>query len=89
MLSCKALSTIMTTEREIVLSASLIGTPQILLIGVRDNLEALRIPVSVENPAIGKDLSNHVLIPNVFCVKDGEGLNTLFQDFTLLNTVFD
>lgn len=82
----------MTARREIVLSAGSIGTPQILLlsgIGARDELEALGIPVLVENPSVGKNLSDHVLVPNVFRVKDGESLDALFRDPALFKAALD
>ncbi|EDR09885.1 uncharacterized protein LACBIDRAFT_318175 [Laccaria bicolor S238N-H82] len=85
-------SIIVTARREIVLSAGSIGTPQILLlsgIGARDELEALGIPVVVENPSVGKNLSDHVLVPNIFRVKDGESLDALFRDPALFKAALD
>ena len=82
----------MTARREVVLSAGSIGTPQILLlsgIGARDELEALGIPVLVENPSVGKNLSDHVLVPNVFHVKDGESLDALFRNPVLFKAALD
>jgi len=81
-----------TARREIVLSAGSIGTPQILLlsgIGARDELEALGIPVVVENPSVGKNLSDHVFVPNIFHVKDGESLDALFRDPALFKAALD
>ena len=81
----------MIVGTESVLSAGSISTPQILLltgIGVRDKLEALRIPVVVEKLSIWQNLSNYVLVLNVY-VKDDGSLDMLFQDPALFRVALD
>lgn len=53
-------------EREVVLSAGVIGTPQILLlsgIGPADELRALGVEPVADVPGVGKNLHDHVMVP--------------------------
>jgi len=77
-------------RKEVILAAGTIGTTQILQlsgIGNADDLEALNIPVLIDNPAVGANLVDHVLLPNIFNVKDS--LDTLFRDPSLLGAAID
>ncbi|KAH6912058.1 aryl-alcohol oxidase [Coprinopsis sp. MPI-PUGE-AT-0042] len=61
-------------NREIILSAGSIGSPQVLFhsgIGPKSDIEAVGIKSIVDLPSVGRNLSDHVLLPNVFNVKGG------------------
>jgi choline dehydrogenase len=76
--------------KEVILAAGTIGTTQILQlsgIGNADDLKALGIPVLVDNPAVGANLIDHVLLPNIFNVKDS--LDTLLRDTKLLGAAIN
>ncbi|KAF5346524.1 hypothetical protein D9756_007364 [Leucocoprinus leucothites] len=56
-------------KKEVILSAGVIQTPQLLLlsgIGPVDELKALGIEVFVDNPSVGKNFSDHITIPIKF-----------------------
>ncbi|KAJ7149908.1 aryl-alcohol oxidase precursor [Mycena filopes] len=60
--------TIVNANKEVVLSAGSIGTPQILLlsgIGDQHDLSALGIRTIVNNPSVGRNLSDHPLTTNL------------------------
>ena len=81
----------MIAGTENILSAVSISTPQILFptgIGVRDKLEALGVPAVVEKPSIGQNLSNDILVLNVY-VKDDGSLHVLFQDAASFKVALD
>ncbi|KAF9528605.1 hypothetical protein CPB83DRAFT_853938 [Crepidotus variabilis] len=70
-------------QREVILSAGTIGTPQILLlsgIGPQTDLSNLLIQTLVNNPSVGANLSDHVLLPNVFEVKGNDTYDDLLRD---------
>ncbi|KAJ7183588.1 aryl-alcohol oxidase [Mycena filopes] len=63
--------TIVNANKEVVLSAGSIGTPQILLlsgIGDQHDLLALGIRTIVNNPSVGRNLSDHPLTTNLWYV---------------------
>ena len=70
------------------MSAGAIGTPQILLlsgIGPREELHSLGIPTIIDNHSVGKNMSDHVLLPNIFQAKGSESLDGILRggdDFT-------
>ena len=69
--------------KEIILSAGSIGTPQILLlsgIGPYEELTALHIPTIFNNPSVGRNFTDHVLVPNVYNVRGSESLDNLLRD---------
>ncbi|KAF9475186.1 alcohol oxidase [Pholiota conissans] len=71
--------------REIVLSAGSIGTPQILLlsgVGPTADLSALSIPTIINNPSVGKNLSDHLLLPNNFIVSGTDTLDDVARGTT-------
>ncbi|KAM5540035.1 hypothetical protein V8D89_006175 [Ganoderma adspersum] len=70
-------------KREVILSAGIIGSPQILQlsgVGPADDLETLQIPVVHELPSVGQNLCDH-FSPGVICfrAKPGKTLDTLVQ----------
>ncbi|MBX5167887.1 MULTISPECIES: GMC family oxidoreductase [unclassified Rhizobium] len=67
-------------EREVILSAGAIGTPQIMQlsgIGPAEVLKAADIEVKHDLPGVGQNLQDHLQIRAVFKVSDVKTLNTL------------
>jgi choline dehydrogenase len=67
-------------EREVILSAGAIGTPQIMQlsgIGPAEVLKAADIGVKQDLPGVGQNLQDHLQIRAVFKVSDAKTLNTL------------
>ncbi|HWF55974.1 MAG TPA: GMC family oxidoreductase N-terminal domain-containing protein [Solirubrobacteraceae bacterium] len=65
-------------EREVVLSAGAIGSPQLLLlsgIGPADELTALGIEVSHDLPGVGKNLQDHPFVTVNYEVRDSDTLH--------------
>jgi len=58
-------------------------------IGNADDLKALNIPVLINNPAVGANLSNHLLVPNIFNVTGDESLDKFLRDPSLLQAAID
>lgn len=59
----------LTASKEVILSAGSIMTPHILLhsgIGDRNDLEALGIPVVLNNPSVGRNISDHPFFGTTF-----------------------
>lgn len=82
--------TTVNARKEVILAAGTIGTTQILQlsgIGNADDLEALKIPVLIDNPAVGANLTDHPSLSNIFNVKDS--LDTLLRNSTLLGAVIN
>jgi len=56
-------------EKEVIVSGGVIGTPHILLhsgIGDKEELEAVGVKTLVNNPSVGKNLSDHVSVALLF-----------------------
>jgi choline dehydrogenase len=56
-------------DAEVVLSAGTIGSPQVLMlsgIGPAAHLQALGVPVEADNPGVGQNLHDHLLLSNVY-----------------------
>ena len=71
------------------MSAGSFGTPQILLlsgIGPKTELQALNIPVVVNNPSVGRNLSDHIYVPNIYKVRDEDSLDNFFRDPLLFSS---
>ncbi|KAF5325871.1 hypothetical protein D9611_000975 [Ephemerocybe angulata] len=84
--------TTVKARKEIILSAGSINTPQILLlsgIGPKADLQALGIKTIIDNPSVGRNLSDHVLLPNIYNVKSGESLDNLLRDPALIGPAID
>ncbi|KAJ2914009.1 hypothetical protein MD484_g6402, partial [Candolleomyces efflorescens] len=79
-------------RKEVILSAGAINTPQILLlsgIGPRQDLQALGIPTIVDNQSVGRNLSDHVLLPNIYQVKGSESIDQLFREPARIGSALD
>jgi choline dehydrogenase-like flavoprotein len=79
-------------RKEVILSAGTIGTTQILQlsgIGNADDLKALNIPVLINNPAVGANLSDHLLLSNIFNVKGDDSLDKYLRDPSLLEAAIN
>ncbi|EKM76439.1 hypothetical protein AGABI1DRAFT_78505 [Agaricus bisporus var. burnettii JB137-S8] len=60
--------TVLTASKEVILSAGSIGSPHILLssgIGDVNDLNALEIPVILNNPSVGRNMTDHPSLNNV------------------------
>ena len=71
-----------TAKKEIIISAGSLNTPQILLlsgIGPKQDLQALGIKTIIDNPSVGRNLSDHVLLPNIYTVRGNESADQLFR----------
>ncbi|KAH6896413.1 hypothetical protein BKA70DRAFT_1198967 [Coprinopsis sp. MPI-PUGE-AT-0042] len=79
-------------SKEVVLCAGSIGTPQILLLsGIGDLFDLAHKAVFplVNLPSVGKNLSDHVLLPNVFSVQGTESLDSLLRDGNAFNAALN
>lgn len=74
-----------TAKKEIILSAGSVGTPSILMhsgIGDRTLLSSLNITTIINNPSVGKNLTDHPLVSNQWTTNSTE----TFEAFTRNNT---
>ena len=58
-------------DREVVLSAGAIDSPRILLrsgIGPREHLEEVGVPVVLDSPGVGENLSDHFMAPLIYSI---------------------
>ncbi|KDR73180.1 hypothetical protein GALMADRAFT_125264 [Galerina marginata CBS 339.88] len=77
---------LLTASKEVILSAGAVGTPHILLhsgIGEPKALEALKIPSIVDLPDVGRNLSDHPLLPNVWLVNSTDTFEKAGRNATL------
>ena len=87
MVSLAGSPTTVKARKEVILAAGTIGTTQILQlsgIGNAGDLETLKIPVLIDNPAVGANLVDHILMPNIFNAQD-----SLMKDPSLLATAMN
>ena len=69
--------------KEIILSAGSVGTPIILMLsGIGDcaDLKALSIQSTVHNPSVGRNLTDHVLLSNVYAVNSNHTYDSIIRD---------
>ena len=69
----------MTARKEIILSAGVINTPQILMlsgIGDPSELTSLGITTRVNLPSVGKNMSGRTYLPNAWQINTNQTLNT-------------
>ncbi|KAJ7149767.1 aryl-alcohol oxidase [Mycena crocata] len=77
---------VVNATKEVVLSAGAIGTPQILqLSGIGDerDLSALGIKTIVNNPSVGRNLSDHPFLANVWYVNSTETFDSITRNATV------
>jgi len=77
--------------KEVILSAGTVGTTQLLQlsgIGNSSDLGHIRIGTIINNPDVGNNLSDHILIPNVFEVSavNGSTLDGVLRDPIQMNS---
>ncbi|KAF8170084.1 hypothetical protein BJ912DRAFT_1025458 [Pholiota molesta] len=73
-------------NKEVILSAGTIGTAQILQlsgIGNKPDLEALKIPVLIDLPGVGKNLMDHTFLPNLFTVHGQDSFDHILRSSDL------
>ena len=81
-----------TANKEIILSAGSIGTPQILLrsgIGPRATLQRLGVPTLVNSPDVGQHLADHPLMAIYFSVNSTNTFDDVICNATLFGQVLD
>ncbi|KAF8209499.1 aryl-alcohol oxidase [Mycena galopus ATCC 62051] len=77
--------TIVSAKKEVILSAGAVGTPQILLlsgIGDKTALSALGIPTILNNPSVGRNMSDHPLLINTWYVNSTSTFDNLSRNAT-------
>jgi choline dehydrogenase-like flavoprotein len=81
-----------TAKKEIVLSAGTIGTAQILLtsgVGNKTELESLGIPVLLDLPGVGRNVSDHAATAPTWTINSTETTTDgLRQNLTRFNEAF-
>ena len=76
-------------RKEVVLSAGSVGSAQILLlsgIGDKSSLKKLNIPVAINNPDVGQNLSDHPLLPNIYHSQNPANSTDVVTDAILANS---
>ncbi|KAJ6481563.1 aryl-alcohol oxidase-like protein [Mycena vitilis] len=82
---------VVKASKEIILSAGTVGTPHILLhsgIGNRSALQALGIPVLLDLPSVGMNVSDHSSVGLSWSVNSTETLESITQNTTAFNDAF-
>lgn len=75
-----------TACKEVILSAGVFGTPQILMlsgIGPQAELQKHDIPVLVNSPNVGQHLTDHPLVPNYYVVSGNSTYDNVLRNSTL------
>ncbi|KAJ6475754.1 pyranose dehydrogenase [Mycena vitilis] len=83
--------TTLTAKKEIVLSAGSVGTPHILLnsgVGNKTDLEAFDIPVLLDLPGVGRNVSDHSSASPTWTVNSTETVDEVQQNITRFNEAF-
>jgi len=78
----------LTSSKEVILAAGLIGTPQLLMnsgIGNQIELEKLGIKTYVNIPSVGKNLSDHVSLSLTYIANSTETWDDIDRNTTLRN----
>ncbi|KAF8960730.1 hypothetical protein BDZ97DRAFT_1920807 [Flammula alnicola] len=79
-------------RKEVILSAGALNSPQILQlsgIGNSADLASFNIPVLIDNPEVGYNLSDHVLLPNIFNVNGQGSFDDLLRDSSLIGAAIN
>ncbi|KAJ3572974.1 hypothetical protein NP233_g2733 [Leucocoprinus birnbaumii] len=78
-------------HKELILSAGTINTPHILQlsgIGDRHLLSSMKIPVLVDNPSVGRNLSDHPIVPNIWRANSNNTFQAAQRNATLASEQF-
>ncbi|KAF9458900.1 aryl-alcohol-oxidase from pleurotus Eryingii [Collybia nuda] len=78
----------LTAKNEMVLSAGVFGTAMLLQhsgIGDRDELRAAGVATVVHNPSVGKNMSDHALLANMWSVNNSNSFDAIFRNPNLFN----
>ncbi|KAF7375514.1 Choline dehydrogenase, mitochondrial [Mycena sanguinolenta] len=78
--------TTVSAKKEVILSAGSIGTAQILLlsgIGSKKDLSALGIKTILDNPSVGRNLTDHSLLTNLWYVNSNGTFDSITRNATL------
>ncbi|KAF9458880.1 aryl-alcohol-oxidase from pleurotus Eryingii [Collybia nuda] len=73
----------LTANQEIILSAGTFGTPALLQlsgIGNKTELSAAGVTTIIDNPSVGKNMSDHALLPNVWNVDNPDTYDSVFRN---------
>ncbi|KXN85084.1 Choline dehydrogenase, mitochondrial [Leucoagaricus sp. SymC.cos] len=79
-------------KKEVILSAGSVNTPQLLQlsgIGDRKLLSSLQIPVVLHNPSVGRNLSDHPLLENIWLINSTDTFETAERNTTLAAEQFE
>ncbi|XP_045772153.1 uncharacterized GMC-type oxidoreductase Mb1310-like [Maniola jurtina] len=79
-------------NREVILSAGAINTPQILMlsgIGPEKELISHNIPVKVNLPGVGQNLQDHAYVPVPFCMDEPGPEDEAEKKFEILKYLYD
>ncbi|KAI5828128.1 alcohol oxidase [Schizophyllum commune Tattone D] len=82
----------LTAGKEVILSAGSVHTPVILMhsgIGDAEVLEPLQIPVLVDNPSVGQNLTDHVGCSITYEVNSTKTLDNIWRDDSLMDSLLD
>ncbi|KAF8218301.1 aryl-alcohol oxidase-like protein [Mycena galopus ATCC 62051] len=85
-----SLSTV-TATKEVVLSAGTVGSAQILMnsgVGNKTDLEALGIPVLLDLPSVGQNVSDHAAVVATWTVASNDTEDEIFLNTTRFNEAF-
>ncbi|OSD00960.1 GMC oxidoreductase [Trametes coccinea BRFM310] len=80
--------TIVTADKEVILSAGSIGTPQILMLsGIGDSLELKRLGIKpiVNLPDVGQNLQDHPIMSNYWVVNSNNTFDDVLRNTSILN----
>ncbi|KAF5359270.1 hypothetical protein D9756_003070 [Leucocoprinus leucothites] len=78
--------------KELILSAGSVNTPQLLQlsgIGDKELLDSLNIPVVLDNPSVGRNLSDHPRLTNLWFANSNETFEAAQRNETLADEQFD
>ncbi|TFK33134.1 aryl-alcohol-oxidase from pleurotus Eryingii [Crucibulum laeve] len=77
-------------KKEVILSAGVIGTPQLLMlsgIGAKADLEKHKVSVLLDLPGVGQNLTDHPLLPNYFLVDSNQTFDAVLRDSALFGQI--
>lgn len=71
-----------TARREVIVSAGTVGTTQLLQlsgIGNQADLKAVNISTTINNPSVGSNFADQLLVPNIYSVQPGQSYDGLLR----------